>query len=140
MIEELKNIKSEKSDLQKFGIIVSLILLFIAGFLFWKEKQVFQLVLGIGIILFLTSIAMPIVLKPVYWIWMFFATLLGLFMTYLILSLLFYVIFTSISLISRFVGKQFLALKWEKSKETYWHHRHHRHHKQIMEEKYERQF
>ena len=77
MFEEIKNIKSEKSDLRNFGIIVGIILLIFSGFLFWKEKESFQIFLAIGIILFLTAIAIPRVLKPVYWIWMIFAIILG---------------------------------------------------------------
>ena len=123
MLEEIKNIKSEKCNLRNFGIIVGIILLIISGFLFWKEKESFQIFLTIGIILFLTAIALPSVLKPVYWIWMIFAIILGWFMTRLILSLLFYVVFTSIGLTLRFFGKQFLELRWDKSKESYWNFR-----------------
>ena len=46
MLEEIKNIKSEKSDLRNFGIIVGIILLIISGFLFWKEKESFQIFLA----------------------------------------------------------------------------------------------
>ena len=105
MLEEIKNIKREKSDLRNFGIFVGIILLIFSGFLFWKEKESFQIFFAIGITLFLTAIAIPSVLKPVYWIWMIFAIILGWFMTRLILSLLFYVIFTSIGLTLRFFGK-----------------------------------
>ena len=123
MIEEIKNIKSEKSDLRMFGITIGVILLVIAGFLFWKENESFQIFLAIGITLLLTSIALPSVLKPVYWIWMIFATILGWIMTRVILSLLFFIIFTPIGLILRFFGKQFLELRWDKSKESYWNYR-----------------
>ena len=137
MLEEIKNIKSEKSDLQKFGIIIGIILLIISGFLFWKEKESFQIFLAIGIILFLTTIALPSVLQPVYWIWMIFAIILGWFMTRVILSLLFYVVFTSIGLTLRFFGKQFLELRWDKSKESYWNFRTN---EQQQNENYEKQF
>ena len=137
MLEEIKNIKSEKSDLRNFGIIVGIILLIISGFLFWKEKESFQIFLAIGITLFFTAIAIPVVLKPVYWIWMIFAIILGWFMTRLILSLLFYVVFTSIGLTLRFFGKQFLELKWDKSKESYWNLRTNEH---LQKENYEKQF
>ena len=39
MLEEIKNIKSEKRDLKKFGITVGITLMLIAGFLFLKEKE-----------------------------------------------------------------------------------------------------
>ena len=137
MLEEIKNIKSKKSDLRNFGITIGMILLIISGFLFWKEKESFQIFLAIGIILFLTAIALPSVLKPVYWIWMIFAIILGWFMTRVILSLLFYVVFTSIGLTLRFFGKQFLELQWDKSKESYWNFRTN---EQQQKENYEKQF
>ena len=137
MFEEIKNIKSEKSDLRNFGIIVGIILLIISGFLFWKEKESFQIFLAIGIILFLIAISIPAVLKPIYWIWMIFAIILGWFMTRLILSLLFYIVFTSIGLTLRLFGKQFLELRWDKSKESYWNFRTNEH---LQKENYEKQF
>ena len=137
MLEEIKNIKSEKSDLRNFGIIVGITLLIISGFLFWKEKESFQIFLTIGITLFLTAIAIPSVLKPVYWIWMIFGIILGWFMTRIILSLLFYIIFTSIGLTFRLFGKQFLELQWDKSKESYWNFRTNEH---QQNKTYEKQF
>ena len=137
MFEEIKNIKSEKNDLRSFGFIIGTILLIISGFLFWKEKELFQIFLAIGITLFLTAIAIPRVLKPVYCIWMIFAIILGWFMTRLILSLLFYIVFTSIGLTLRLFGKQFLELRWDKSKESYWNYRTNDH---LKKENYEKQF
>ena len=137
MIEEIKNIKSEKSDLRNFGITIGIILLIISGFLFWKEKESFQIFLAFGITLFLIAIVIPSVLKPVYWIWMIFAVILGWFMTRVILSLLFYVVFTSIGLTLRFFGKQFLELRWDKSKKSYWNYRTIKH---LKMEDYEKQF
>ncbi len=137
MIEEIKNIKSEKSDLRKFGITIGTIFLIVAGFFFWKEKESFQLFLTIGITLFAVGIVIPVILKPVYWVWMVFATVLGWFMTRVILSLLFYVILTPIGLIARSFGKQFLDLKWNKTDNTYWNH----HSESIFKkENYEKQF
>ena len=137
MLEEIKKIKSKKSDLRNFGITVGIILLVISGFLFWKEKESVQIFLAIGISLFFTAIALPSALKPVYWIWMIFAIILGWFMTRVILSLLFYVVFTSIGLTLRFFGKQFLELRWDKSKESYWNFRTN---EQQQNRNYEKQF
>ena len=120
MNEEIKNIKSERSDLRKFGIMVGTILVIIAGFLYWKEQESFQIFLAIGITLLLTAIAIPAILKPVYSIWMIFAIILGWLMTRVILSLLFYIIITPIGLILRLFGKQFLELKWNHSHQSYW--------------------
>jgi len=137
MFEEIKNIKSEKSNFRNFGITVGIILLIISGFLYWKEKESVQIFLTIGITFLLTAVAIPVILKPVYWIWMIFAVILGWFMTHVILSLLFYVVFTSIGLTLRFFGKQFLELRWDKSKDSYWNYKIK---KQYKKTDYERQF
>ena len=137
MLEEIKNIKSEKSDLRKFGITIGVILLIIAGFLFWKEKESFQILLTFGVTFCILGIAIPFILKPIYWVWMIFATILGWIMTRVILSLLFYIIFTPIGLILRFFGKQFLELRWDKSKESYWNYRTN---ERLIKENYEKQF
>ena len=136
MFEEIKNIKSEKSDLRKFGITIGVILLIIAGFLFWKEKESFQILLTFGVTFCILGIAIPFILKPIYWVWMIFATILGWIMTRVILSLLFYMILTPIGLISRLFGKQFLELKWNKTDSTYWNYRS----KRLNRESYEKQF
>ena len=137
MFEEIKNIKSEKSDIRNFGITLGIILLLISGFLFWKEKESYQIFSGIGITLSLIAIAIPSVLKPVYWMWMIFGIILGWFMTRVILSLLFYIIITPIGLTLRLFGKQFLELRWDKSKESYWNFRTNEH---LKKENYENQF
>ena len=136
MLEEIKNIKSEKSDLRKFGITIGVILLVIAGFLFWKEKESFQILLTFGVTLCILGIVIPFILKPIYWVWMIFATILGWIMTRVILSLLFYIIVTPIGLIPRLFGKQFLELKWNKIDSTYWNYRS----KKLNRESYEKQF
>ena len=89
MLEEIKNIKSEKSDLLKFGITIGIVLMIISGLLFWKENESFWIFINIGIVLFVLGVAMPSILKPVYLVWMVFATMLGWFMTRVILALLF---------------------------------------------------
>ena len=137
MIEEIKNIRSEKSDLRKFGITIGLFLMVIAGFLFWRGKKSFEILLASGFVLFVLGLVLPVVLKPIYWIWMILAALLGWIMTRVILGLLFYVVVTPIGMLSRLFGNNFLDLKWDKSKDSYWNVRTTR---QRDNEDYERQF
>ena len=137
MIEEIKNIKSEKSDIRKFGITIGLFLMILAGYLFWRGRDAFEIVLVSGIALCVLGLAIPTVLKPIYWIWMILAIILGWIMTRVILSLLFYIMITPIGLLSRLSGNRFLDLKWDKSKDTYWNYKDT---KQMANEDYERQF
>ena len=137
MIEEIKAIKGEKSDLRKFGVTIGLSLMIVAGFLFWRGKESFETLLIAGLVLCVLSLTIPIVLKPVYWVWMVLGAILGWLMTRLILSLLFYLVITPIGLFSRLSGNNFLELKWDKSKTTYWNYRAT---KQRNNEDYEKQF
>jgi len=135
--EELKNIKCGKSDLRKFGIMIGVVLGLLGGLFFWRGK-VFSPYFFILAAAFLTlGLFFPGVLKPIYKIWMSLATLMGWFMTRVILTLLFYLVVTPISLISRLAGKQFLEVKMDKSQVSYWNYREP---KKFEKSNYERQF
>ena len=62
----------------------------------------------------------PIILKPIYLVWMIFAVILGWFMTRFILSLLFYLVITPIGLVLRIMGKDLLELRKEEVQDSYW--------------------
>ena len=123
MFDEIKYIKTGKKDLRSFGVTIGIILLLIAGFLFYKDKESFQIFLYIaGAFIGFGSI-IPIILKPIYIVWMVFAVILGWFMTRVILSLLFYVIITPIGLVLRIFGKDFLDIKKQAVQGSYWNKR-----------------
>ena len=123
MLEEIKNIKSKKNDIRNFGLIIGAVLIAIVMLLFCKEKQSYDILMIVGVILCVTSLILPVILKPFYFAWMTFAVILGWIMTRVILSLVFYGIITPIGLFSRLVGKEFLNLKLNKTENTYWNHR-----------------
>ena len=123
MLDEIRNIKCAKNDLRKFGITVGVILIAIARILFWKEKQLFEILISIGAVLFVTGLTMTVILKPIYWIWMIFAIIIGWIMTRVILSLIFYIIFTPIGLTARLLGKRFLVLRCDRMIDSYWNYR-----------------
>ena len=123
MLEEIKLIKTENKDLRSFGITFGIIFLIIAGFLLYIENESFRLFIVISSAFIIFGFLIPIILKPIYIVWMSFAIILGWFMTRFILSLLFYLIVTPIGLITRVLGKDFLELKKEASNGSYWNQR-----------------
>ena len=123
MFEELKNIKSTKKELRNFGITIGVILLVIGGYLFFKELGSYQTFLYLAIALIGLGLIIPNLLKPIYLIWMIFAVIIGWVMTRVILSLLFYFIITPIGIIAKILNKDFLNLKKEYGKATYWNKR-----------------
>ena len=120
--EEIKVVRSisDKKELKKFGYVIGVFLGLLALLLFWKDKSsAIYFAYISGSILFL-GIVYPIALKPLYISWMSFAVVLGFFMTRLILSLLFILVFTPAGIAIRLLGKDPLDQKIEKQKSSYW--------------------
>tara|TARA_B100000902_G_C27091633_1_gene804114 strand:+ start:329 stop:739 length:411 start_codon:yes stop_codon:yes gene_type:complete len=122
MFEEIKNIKTSKKDFRSFGITIGIILFIISCLLFYYDKESYRIIVIIASTFLGVGLILPVFLKPIYLVWMTFAVILGWVMTRLILSLVFYLIITPISLITRILGEDFLSLK-NNSSNTYWNNR-----------------
>ena len=123
MIEKIKNIKTNKEEIRKFGFLIGGVLIAISIFMLWKAFSQYQMVFIIGVSFILLGLIIPKILKPVYIIWMTFATILGWIMTRVILTILFYLIVMPIGLIARIFGTKFLDLSWHNDNESYWNKR-----------------
>ncbi|MEF9425698.1 MAG: SxtJ family membrane protein [Candidatus Mariimomonas ferrooxydans] len=135
--EEINNIKSDKGELRKFGITIGIVLGLFGLLLLWRGKDLsfYFLLISAGFVFF--GVALPNILKPIHRIWMILAICIGWFMTRLILSVLFYVVFTMTRFLAALSGKRFLNLKMDKSKKSYWIYKES---KKIKRSDYERQF
>jgi hypothetical protein len=118
--EEFINIKETKKDLRKFGLTVGGVLLGISILLFYFEKPTAIYFTIIGGFLFISGLVIPQILKPLNKIWMGLAIILGFFMSRIIITVLFYIALTPISIIAKLVGKKFMILKFDRSINTYW--------------------
>lgn len=135
--EELKHITSTKSDLRKFGITVGTVFGLLGVLFLLRGKGAYPYFIIISAALILPGIVIPSILKPIYKVWMSFAVVMGWFMTRVILTILFFLIFTPISLISRLFGAKYLDVKIDKSAESYWNRRKST---EFRKQNYERQF
>ncbi len=120
IFEEIKQIKESPEDLRKFGLTVGIVLAIIAGVMYWNEKSSYLYFSIAASLLIISGIIFPKLLKPINKAWMALAVVLGWFMTRVILSILFYITITPISLLAKLFGKKFLNLKIDKSAFTYW--------------------
>ena len=122
ILEELKNIKSDKAKLREFGLTIGII--FIGIFLVFKflfKKDISINLLAIGSFLILSGLTFPIILKPFQKVWMGFSVVVGFFMSRVILTILFFIAVTPIGLLMRLFGKDLLDQKIDKNKDSYWH-------------------
>jgi hypothetical protein len=120
IFDEIKSIKGTKPELRKFGLTIGIFLLLIAGFLFWKQRPSFPYFACIAGGFALIGLIMPILLKPIYKAWMSFAVVMGFIMTRVILTVLYFGMFTPIALLTKLLGKDLLDERWNKSATTYW--------------------
>jgi hypothetical protein len=137
MLDEIKSIKSTKKELKKFGLTVGIALLVLGGILFLLKKSFFHCFPGTGGVLILLALVLPVVLLPLQKLWMAFSIVMGWVMTRVILTILYYLVLTPISLVARLTGKQFLELKWNRSQSSYWNYRERR---EFKKEDFEKQF
>ena len=70
IIEDIKNIKSEKKQLREFGWVVGGVLLAIGGWLWYKENSAWMYLVEIGGALVALGTVIPIVLIPFQKVWM----------------------------------------------------------------------
>lgn len=125
-----------RKSLRKFGITMGIAFLVITLFLLIRHKYNLLPILISGVF-FILAFTTPIVLKPIYIIWMKLAFILSWFNTRLILVIIFYLIFTPFGLVIKLLGKDLLDLKIEKDKPSYWRKKEN---VPFEPQKYERQF
>jgi hypothetical protein len=137
IIEEIRNIKSGKRELRKFGITVGISLGLLGGLFLWRGRDYYSYFLVISAALLLLGFAVPILLRPIYKVWMTCAILMGWFMTRVILCVLFYLVVTPTGFLARLFGKVFLDLKFNRNVDSYWINKES---KEFERSEYERQF
>ncbi len=68
----------------------------------------------------LTGLAVPGVLSPLNRLWMKLGLLLGRIVNPIVMGLVFFLFVTPMALVMRLAGREFLALRFEPSKASYW--------------------
>ena len=111
--------KSQSSN-RSFGILFFIVFLILS---FWPLKNGNNLnlyfLITSGIFLILGAINSKL-LTPLNKTWIKFGEILGLIIAPIVMSLVYFVILTPVSLIVRLFGKDLLGLKFIKENETYW--------------------
>lgn len=110
-------------DLLVFGYGLGVIaLVFAAGGIIKHGLEFPQLVLlGCAAVFFPVTFFCPRALGPGYRGWMRVAHGIGAVVTTVILTLVFYLIFTPVALFFRLIGKDYLERRWNPGAQTYWH-------------------
>ena len=107
-------------ELRKFGLVMTVPLALIGGYLWWKDNQTFLYLFSAAGFFLSTGLLVPQVLRPVEKAWMWFAEILGAIMTRVILTLAFLLVMLPMGLLLKLIGKDLLDLKMDPGRTSYW--------------------
>lgn len=120
VLEDIRNIKSDKAEFRKFGITIGVVSGILGGVLLWRGGDYYLYLFVFSVLFIFSGVFRPALLRPVHKVWMSLAVTLGWIMTRIILSVLFYLVFTPIGVLVRLFGRDFLDLKFDKDADSYW--------------------
>jgi multisubunit Na+/H+ antiporter MnhG subunit len=120
ILEEIRNIKSNRREWRKFGLVVGVVFGLIGLLLLWRHRDYYVYFLALSAALICPALVYPPLLNPVHKAWMTGALLIGWVMTRVILIMVFYLAVTPIALLARVFRRRFLHLDLDRGAKSYW--------------------
>lgn len=120
ILGEIGRLKATRRDLRNFGILFFVVLGIIAGLRGLRGHGDWPYFAAFSGLFLLAGLIVPGILKPIYKAWMAFAIVLGWFMTRVLLTVTFFLVFTPMGILTKIMGKDLLDLKWDPDADTYW--------------------
>ena len=111
--------KDEKKD-RSFGIIVGCILSGYSVYCYFHLNTFIIWLMALGTLIVLTALIIPGILYPFRVGMETIGHWMGIINTYILLTLIYFFLFTPLNLIFRITGKDTLKLKWNKQVDSYW--------------------
>ncbi len=120
--EEIKQLDVSDRKLKQFAYLVGIILLAISLWFYFRHENRDWIYITsiISIILILSGIFGAKILIGLYKIWMGIAVILGWFISRILISLIFYMVLTPISLLGRLLRKKWMDIDYSKKSDSYW--------------------
>ena len=104
---------------KQFGYLFFFFLLVISIFNFFNSNKINYILISLSLIFLIITIFKPILFDKISNIWIKFGELLGMFISPLVMALIFFLFLTPLSFIIRIMGKDLLNTKFSKQK-SYW--------------------
>ncbi len=117
----MRSADPDRSTLRSFGLILGAMLLGLGCYLHWPPREGVALALAIaGGIILLAARLFPGLLRPIYGPWMAVGRVMGRVNAFILLTLLFFLLFTPLGLLMRLFGWDPLGRKLNRPATTYW--------------------
>ncbi len=118
--EEIRSLSVTRHQLRSFGLMLGIALIIMSGIFYWRDISGVITIAGIGVLLVISGLVAPQVLRLLYKPWMSFALILGFVMTRVLLTLIFVLLFIPTGLVMRLFRKDPLRRKLRPEAKTYW--------------------
>jgi len=116
--DEIKQLRVVAGALLVLVTVVTTIRYLLRGFP--EGTPICLILMAIAAVVFLVALVSPRPLKPAFRCWMAFARAVGWFNARMLLSVLFYLVFTPIGLIMRLIRRDVLHRDFNSSKSSFW--------------------
>lgn len=107
-------------ELRRFGLIMAVPLAALGGLAVWRGRAWGPYALGLAAAFLLCGLIAPRILGPVERAWMAFAKVMSIVMTFVILTLTYYLVITPVGLVVRLTGKDSLQLRRSRKRISFW--------------------
>ena len=112
--------KKTNKELRIFGLTMTIAFAVLGLIFIWRDFTGWIVLFCISGFFLLTGLALPFILRPIEWLWMKVAHVIGIVMTYVLLTLTYYFIITPIGLLMRLFGRDPMKRKFDKNAGSYW--------------------
>lgn len=120
--EEIQQLDVSKKKLKQFAWLVGIIMLVISFWYYFRHNnRDWTYITGLtALLLMITGIIRVNALIGLYKVWMGIAFILGWFISRILISIVFYLVLTPISLLGRLFRKKWMDVDYTKKSDTYW--------------------
>jgi ABC-type uncharacterized transport system permease subunit len=107
-------------ELRKFGLVVGAAFALLAVFLYFSHRDLWKVSAALSTFLIVTGVLYPTLLRPLEWLWMRLALVLGFVVTNVLLTAVFLIAVIPTGLVMLILGKDPLNLRQKGERESYW--------------------
>lgn len=122
LIDNLKAVihQKEPKEFRKFGLTIGIFLLLVGLLLMYLSSDITYYFIVGGSVFTGLAFLFPVLLRPFFVIWMAFGTVMGFFMTRVLLIFIYFLIFTPIGFFLRIFNVKLLDEKIDTNQKSYW--------------------
>ena len=99
---------------------MALVIVSIAAVMCWKGNTHWRYAAVIGSLFGMLGLTVPFALAPIEKVWMAFGEKMSVVMTFVLLTLTYFLVMSPLGLLIRLLGKDLLSIKIDRSAKSYW--------------------